>query len=115
MGRSRVLVPASAAHVAAVAASGPPRAVVNKISADAGRGEFQTVGGLVRAIFTDPARQEGVFMLFTAVVALMLLVAIVAIGLGTLQAVRGDRGGADTIVGGAYGLVALLVMFAVIL
>ncbi len=104
-----------AALVAIGCASRIPHAVANKISADAGRGEFRTVGGLVRAIFTDPARQERVFMLFTALVALMLLVAIVAIGLGTLQAVRGDRGGADTIVGGAYGLVALLVMFAVIL
>ena len=54
-------------------------------------------------------------MVFTALVALLFLAAIVTIGLGALQAVRGDRGGADTMVGGAYGLIALLVMFAVIL
>jgi hypothetical protein len=54
-------------------------------------------------------------MLFTAVVAAMFLAAIVTVGLGALQAVRGDRGGSDVMVGGAYGLVALLVMFAVIL
>jgi hypothetical protein len=54
-------------------------------------------------------------MVLTALVALMFLTAIVTVGLGTLQAVRGDRGGMDTIVAGAYGLVAVLVMFAVIL
>ena len=61
-------------------------------------------------------------MLFTALVALMFLAGIVhdrsawgCAAVGALQAVRGDRGGSDTIVGGAYGLVAVLVMFAVIL
>ena len=103
------------ACVAVAAGCGFPDAVANKISSDAGRGEFQSVGGFIRAIFKDPGHQDSAFMLFTALVALMFLTAIVAIGLGALQAVRGDRGGSDTIVGGAYGLVAVLVMFAVIL
>jgi hypothetical protein len=94
---------------------GVPDAVVNKISARAGRGAFQSVGGLIRAIFADPAHQASAFVLFTALVAAMLLAAIVTVGLGALQAVRGDRGGIDTILGGAYGLIAVLVMFAVIL
>jgi len=42
-------------------------------------------------------------MLFTALVALMFLAGVVTIGLGALQAVRGDRGGGDTIVGGPTG------------
>jgi hypothetical protein len=89
--------------------------VVNKISTRAGRGSFQNVGGFMRAIFTDPVHQAHVFMLFTALVAAMFLAAIVTVGLGALQAVRGDRGGSDVMVGSAYGLVAVLVMFAVIL
>jgi hypothetical protein len=90
-------------------------AVVNKISADASRGQFQSVGGFIRAVFKDPGHQDSAFMLFTALVALMFLTGIVTIAMGALQAVRGDRGGSDTMVGGAYGLVAVLVMFAVIL
>ncbi len=89
--------------------------MANKISKGAGRGEFQNVGGFIRAIFKDPEHQNSAFMLFTALVALMFLAAIVTIGLGALQAVRGDRGGSDTMLGGAYGLLAVLVMFAVIL
>jgi hypothetical protein len=103
------------AFVAVAAGPAPARAVANKISADAGRGEFQSVGGFIRAVFKDPAHQDSAFMLFTTLVALMFLAGIVTIALGALQAVRGDRGGSDTIVGGAYGLVAVLVMFAVIL
>ena len=101
--------------VAVAAGPAPLCAVANKISTDAGRGEFQSVGGFIRVIFNDPAHQNSAFMLFTALVALTFLAAIVTIALGALQAVRGDRGGSDTIVGGAYGLVAVLVMFAVIL
>jgi hypothetical protein len=92
-----------------------PDAVVNKISTNAGRGSFQNVGGFIRAIFDDPVHQAHAFMLFTALVGAMFLAAIVTVGLGALQAVRGDRGGSDVMVGGAYGLVAVLVMFAVIL
>ena len=92
-----------------------PQAVANKISAKSGGGQFHSVGGFIRAIFKDPAHQDSAFVVFTALVALMFLAAIVTVGLGALQAVRGDRGGVDTIVGGAYGLVAVLVMFAVIL
>lgn len=92
-----------------------PHAVVNKINARAGRGEFQNVGGFIRAIFKDPEHQDSAFMVFTALVALMFLAAIITVALGALQAVRGDRGGTDTMAGGAYGLVAVLVMFAVIL
>ena len=92
-----------------------PDAVVNKISTNAGRGAFQSVGGFIRAIFDDPVDQGHAFMLFTALVAAMFLAAIVTVGLGALQAVRGNRGGSDVMLGGAYGLVALLVMFAVIL
>lgn len=92
-----------------------PQAVVNKINIRAGRGEFKNVGGFIRAIFKDPEHQDSAFMLFTALVALMFLTAIITVALGALQAVRGDRGGTDTMVGGAYGLVAVLVMFAVIL
>lgn len=103
------------AFVAVAAGPTPAHAVANKISADAGRGEFQSVGGFIRAVFKDPAHQDSAFMLLTALVALMFLAGIVTIALGALQAVRGDRGGSDTIVGGAYGLVAVLVMFAVIL
>jgi hypothetical protein len=99
----------------ATAASGVPHAVANKISANAGGGQFQTVGGLLRAIFKDPAHQDSAFLLLTALVAAMFLAGIVTVGLGALQAVRGDRGGSDTMIGGAYGLVAVLVMFAVIL
>ena len=99
----------------AAVAEGGLDAVVNKLSADADRGTFRNVGGFVRAIFKDPAHQDSAFMLFTALLALLFLTAIVTIGLGALQAVRGDQGGVDTIVSGAYGLVALLVMFAVIL
>jgi len=113
--RSRELAQIAGAFVAVAAGFRFPDAVANKISADAGRGEFQSVGGFIRAIFKDPGHQDSAFMLFTALVALMFLTAIVAIALGALQAVRGDRGGSDTIVGGAYGLVAVLVMFAVIL
>ena len=98
-----------------VAAGEMPDAVVNKMSAHAGRGAFQNVGGFIRAIFEDSAHQDSAFMVLTALVAAMFLAGIVTIGLGALQAVRGDRGGADTMVGGAYGLVAVLVMFAVIL
>lgn len=104
-----------AAVAFAVTAGSLPQAVANKISARADGGRFETVGGFIRAVFKDPAHQDSAFMLFTALVALMFLAAIVTIGLGALQAVRGERGGADTIVGGAYGLVAVLVMFAVIL
>lgn len=113
----RLIVPTVACSATGVvaAAVGGLQAVVNKLSADAGRGQFRNVGGFVRAIFKDPAHQDGAFTLFTALVALMFLTAIVTVGLGTLQAVRGDRGGMDTIVAGAYGLVAVLVMFAVIL
>ncbi len=89
--------------------------MANKISTKAGRGAFQSVGGFVRAIFDDPGQQAHALMLFTALVAAMFLAAIVTVGLGALQAVRGDRGGSDVMVGGAYGLVGLLVMFAVIL
>lgn len=103
------------AFVVVAAGGGSPCAVANKISVGAGRGEFHSVGGFIRAIFEDPAHQDSAFMLFTALVALMFLAGIVTIALGALQAVRGDRGGSDTIVGGAYGLVAVLVMFAVIL
>jgi hypothetical protein len=105
----------AAALVAVIAGSESPDAVVNKMSTNAGRGSFQNVGGFIRAIFTDPAHQTHAFMLFTALLAAMFLAAIVTVGLGALQAVRGDRGGTDMMVGGAYGLVALLVMFAVIL
>lgn len=104
-----------AALVALTAGSVPPDAVVNKISTNAGRGAFQNVGGFIRAIFTDPVHQADAFVLFTALLAAMFLAAIVTVALGALQAVRGDRGGSDVMVGGAYGLVALLVMFAVIL
>lgn len=103
------------ALVVAAVSRGISEAVVNKLSVDAGRGAFRNVGGFVRAIFTDPAHQDSAFMLFTALVALMFLAGIVTVGMGALQAVRGDRGGIDTIVTGAYGLVAVLVMFAVIL
>jgi hypothetical protein len=103
------------AFVAPIAACRLPDAVVNKISTNAGRGAFQSVGGFIRAIFDDPVDQSHAFMLFTALVAAMFLAAIVTVGLGALQAVRGDRGGSDVMLGGAYGLVALLVMFAVIL
>ena len=115
MSRSRGLAQIAGAFVAVAGGFGFPDAVANKISSDAGRGEFQSVGGFIRAIFKDPGHQDSAFMLFTALVALMFLTAIVTIALGALQAVRGDRGGSDTIVGGAYGLVAVLVMFAVIL
>ena len=115
MSRLRELAQIAGAFVAVAAGCGFPDAVANKISADAGRGEFQSVGGFIRAIFKDPGHQDSAFMLFTALVAVMFLTAIVTIALGALQAVRGDRGGSDTIVGGAYGLVAVLVMFAVIL
>ncbi len=106
---------ALAAGLLVVGADGSPHAVANKISKGAGGGEFHSVGGFVRAIFSDAGTQDSAFMVFTALVALMLLAAIVALALGALQAVRGDRGGVDTIVGGAYGLTAVLVMFAVIL
>ncbi len=115
MSRSRGLAQIAGVFVAVAGGFGVPEAVANKISSEAGRGEFQTVGGFIRAIFKDPAHQDSAFMLFTALVALMFLAGIVTIGLGALQAVRGDRGGSDTMVGGAYGLVAVLVMFAVIL
>ena len=115
MSHARDVTLAAGALLVVIAAGALPHAVANKISQDAGRGEFQTVGGFVRAIFKDPAHQTSAFMVFTALVALLFLTAIVTIGLGALQAVRGDRGGADTMVGGAYGLVALLVTFAVIL
>lgn len=112
MSRSRQLAAARA-----VVAIGwvSPDAVVNKISTNAGRGSFRNVGGFIRAIFDDPVHQAHAFMLFTALVAAMFLAAIVTVALGALQAVRGDRGGSDVMVGGAYGLVAVLVMFAVIL
>jgi len=112
---SRDFTPVAGAFVAVAAGSRFPDAVANKISADAGRGAFQNVGGFIRAIFKDPGDQDSAFMLFTALVALMFLAGIVTIALGALQAVRGDHGGSDTIVGGAYRLVAVLVMFAVIL
>jgi len=112
---SRGLAHVAGAFVAVAGSCGFPDAVANKISADAGRSEFQSVGGFIRAIFKDPSHQDSAFMLFTALVALLFLAGIVTIALGALQAVRGDRGGSDTIVGGAYGLVAVLVMFAVIL
>ncbi len=115
MSRSRGLAQIAGAFVAVAGGLGFPEAVANKISSDAGRGEFQSVGGFIRAIFKDPGHQDSAFMLFTALVALMFLAGIVTVGLGALQAVRGDRGGSDTMVGGAYGLVAVLVMFAVIL
>lgn len=115
MHRSQALMPAARALVAVVISGGTAQAVANKISVRAGRGAFENVGGFIRAIFKDPAHQDSAFMLFTALVALMFLTGIVTIGLGALQAVRGDRGGSDTIIGGAYGLVAVLVMFAVIL
>ncbi len=115
MSRSRGPAQIAGAFVAVAAGFRFPDAVANKISADAGRGEFQSVGGFIRAIFKDPSHQDSAFMLFTALVALLFLAGIVTIALGALQAVRGDRGGSDTIVGGAYGLVAVLVMFAVIL
>ena len=105
----------SIAFAVVAACGGCPHAVANKISVDAGRGLFTSVGGFIRAIFKDPGHQQSAFMLFTALIALMFLAGVVTIGLGALQAVRGDRGGVDTIVGGAYGLVAVLVMFAVIL
>jgi hypothetical protein len=105
----------AAALVAVSAGCSHPEAVVNKISTHAGRGAFQSVGGFIRAIFDDPVDQAHAFMLLTAVVAAMFLAAIVTVGLGALQAVRGDRGGSDVMVGGVYGLIALLVMFAVIL
>lgn len=92
-----------------------PHAVVNKLSMNAGRGAFRSVAGFLRAIFSDPGDQADAFMLFGALVAAMVLAAIMMVALGALQAVRGDRGGTDLMVGGAYGLVALLVMFAVIL
>lgn len=112
----RHLTPALVSAALGLAVSGGGlHAVVNKLSTDAGRGAFRNVGGFVRAIFKDSAHQDSAFMLFTTLVALMFLAAIVTVGLGTLQAVRGDRGGMDTIVAGAYGLVAVLVMFAVIL
>jgi hypothetical protein len=108
---------AHAAYASLLVAAGcaAPHAVANKISTRAGRGSFDSAGGFIRAIFQDPAHQQSAFMLFTALVALLFLAGMVTIGLGALQAVRGDRGGIDTIVGGAYGLVAVLVMFAVIL
>ena len=112
---SRDLMLMTCAVVAAASSCDVPHAVANKLSRDAGRGEFQSVGGFIRAIFRDPAHQERAFMLFTALVALLFLAAVVTICLGALQAVRGDRGGTDTMLGGAYGLVALMVMFAVIL
>ncbi len=114
MDRTRQLT-VGAALTVAIAAGVTPQAVANKISANAGGGRFHSVGGFIRAIFKDPGHQDSAFMLFTALVALMFLAGIVSVALGALQAVRGDRGGADTIVGGAYGLVAVLVMFAVIL
>ena len=114
MSRSRGLAHVAGALVVAASTS-LPAAVANKISTDAGGGAFTNVGGFIRAIFKDPAHQDSAFMLFTALVALLFLAGIVTIALGALQAVRGDRGGSDTIVGGAYGLVAVLVMFAVIL
>ena len=115
MSRSRDLALLVGALAAVTVSGGMQHAVANKISKDAGRGEFQTVGGFIRAIFKDPEHQDSVFVLFTALVALLFLAAVVTIGLGALQAVRGDRGGIDTMFGGAYGLVALLVMFGVIL
>ena len=104
-------------QLAAVLAAGwgSPDAVVNKISTNAGRSSFQNVSGFIRAIFDDPAHQAHAFMLLTTLLAAMFLAAIVTVALGALQAVRGDRGGSDVMVGGAYGLVAVLVMFAVIL
>jgi hypothetical protein len=113
--RSHGLRHAAGVFVVAAVCCGFPHAVANKISADAGRGTFQNVGGFIRAIFKDSGHQDSVFMFVTALVALMFLAGIVTIGLGALQAVRGDRGGSDTIIGGAYGLVAILVMLAVIL
>ncbi|HWC27162.1 MAG TPA: hypothetical protein VG474_11315 [Solirubrobacteraceae bacterium] len=115
MARLRDLVYAAAPLAVIAAAGAIPQAVANKISANAGGGQFQTVGGFIRAIFKDRANEESAFMLFTALVALMFLGGVVTVGLGALQAVRGDRGGTDTMIGGAYGLVAVLVMFAVIL
>lgn len=106
----------AAAPLAVFATAGAvPHAVANKISANAGGGQFETVGGFIRAIFKEPSNQQSAFMLFSALVALMFLAGIVTVALGALRAVRGDRGGTDTMIGGAYGLVAVLVMFAVIL
>lgn len=115
MSRQHRFTPLAGAGVAVAALCASPQAVVNKISARSGRGQFHTVGGFIRAIFEEPGHQDSAFMLLTALVALMFLAGIVTIGLGALQAVRGDRGGIDTMVGGAYGLVSVLVMFAVIL
>ena len=115
MTRSFALALSAAPFVVAANAAALPHAVANKISASAGGGQFQSVGGFIRAIFNDPGHQHSAFMLFTALVALMFLAGVVTVAVGTLQAVRGDRGGVDTIIGGAYGLVAVLVVFAVIL
>jgi len=48
--RSRGLAQIAGVFVAVAGGFGFPEAVANKISSDAGRGEFQSVGGFIRAI-----------------------------------------------------------------
>lgn len=91
-----------------VTAEGCASAVIGKLT----NRHFGDLMGLAGALVGDDAMAR---KLVVALTAGCLLMAITCVLKGAIAAVRGERGGVDTMLGGAYGLLAIVATFSVVL
>lgn len=83
-------------------------AVVNKLA----HRNFANLVGLTTALVGDNATARQFVLAMTAG---CLLAAVLCVLRGAITTVRGDRGGVETMLGGAYGLLAIVAVFGVVL
>jgi hypothetical protein len=93
---------------ALVAAGCGGHAVVNKLA----NKNFADLMGLTRALVGNNAAAG---QLVAALTAACLLGAVACVLKGAVTTVRGDRGGIETMLGGAYGLAVIVMTFGVVL
>ncbi len=97
----------------ALTATALPLAVINKTAGSRCAGaKCATMMDLARDIFGN---NNSLGMYIAAAVAAMILMALASILAGAVGTFSGDRGGLQRMAGGAFGLLAVIFVFGVVL